>query len=170
MTNKTREYLNACLECAKSGDWPSSDGIRDVESLKAAIRQGVPVQQVLKMAESAASIGSILVTNLSGYSQPSHSYLRAVRGWFRKNIDPVMKAAGVLFFALLMASGYAQPAKPCVATTKAGAACKAPASKTTGYCRSHDPATPKCGATTKAGTACRWPVSKAGDKCKGHKG
>jgi len=58
----------------------------------------------------------------------------------------------------------------CKGVTKKGEPCKSVIGLKNGYCRVHDPATPRCGAKTAAGKPCRMPVDKLGDRCRFHKG
>lgn len=86
-----------------------------------------------------------------------------------------MKSLFIVLFAFLLYTAEGQsnpsqaskPAKRCQGTTKNGSPCKSIMVMKSGYCRSHDPASPKCGAKTASGT-CKMTVKNPGDRCRFH--
>lgn len=69
-----------------------------------------------------------------------------------------------LVLALCLESAFAA-VTPCKGTTKKGTPCKSTFVGKSGFCRAHDPATPRCGKPTSSGAPCK----VAGTTCRFHK-
>lgn len=68
-----------------------------------------------------------------------------------------------------LVTGQAKPAKRCIGYKANGTPCKSTFVMASGFCRAHDPTTPKCGAPASKGP-CNMPVKTRGERCRFHQG
>jgi hypothetical protein len=80
-----------------------------------------------------------------------------------------MKKSIVLFAFSVLSLTSVAAIVPCKGVKKDGRKCQSTiVSAASGYCRSHNPSTPKCGAVKKDGKPCAMVVKVSGSKCRFH--